>query len=340
MKKFVIAFAVVAMSAGVFAADEKKSDKKADKPAAPAAQAAASDDPVVMRFGDVAIKKSEFEAAIKTLPQEYQALASGPAKKSFAEDYLRMKMLANQAEKAGLANDPEVKMQIELMRSNALANAQISKMQESIKLSDADVQKAYDEQKGMFEKAKARHILIAPEGSPAAPPDAKLTDEQAKAKAEEIRKKLVAGGDFAELAKKESHDKGSGERGGDLGEFGRGDMVPEFEKVAFEGKIGEISPVVKTQFGYHILQVSERKATPLADVRPQLEERLRQQKLQEQLEAIKKDMNVQLDETYFAQTGPAPLDPGFEQPAPDASQPTQPTPPPAPEKKPTDAAKQ
>lgn len=306
-----------------------------DKPAAPAAAAQAQADPIVIAAGDVAIRQSEFEGALKTLPAEYQQFASGPGKKQFAEDYLRMKLLASEGMKAGLDKDPEVVAQLNLMRENLVANAQIQKIEKSITVTDEELKKKYEESKGQYEQVKARHILIAFKGSPAAQPGkTELTEEQAKAKAEELRKQIVGGASFDEVAKKESDDVGSGARGGDLGEFGRGDMVPEFEKVAFEGKIGEISPVVKTQFGYHILQVSERKATPLADVRPQLEERLRQQKLQEQLEGIKKDMKVQLDETYFAQTGPAPLDPGFEQPAPDASQPTQPTPPPAPEKKP------
>ena len=149
----------------------------------------------------------------------------------------------------------------------------------------------------------ARHILIAPKGSAAAPPAKagakELTDAEAKAKAEEIRTKLVAGGDFALLAKSESSDTGSGEQGGDLGSFGRGQMVPEFDQAAFAAKPGEITPVVKTQFGYHVIKVESHDYTPLEQVKPAIEKTLRQKKMQEMLEAMKTSANATYDEAYF-----------------------------------------
>jgi peptidyl-prolyl cis-trans isomerase C len=311
VKKLIIATLTLAVAVGVSAQEPKKTTQ-------PAASASAqSADPVVIKFGTTEVRQSEFEAAVQTLPEEYQAMASGPAKRNFAEDYARMKMLAAEAVKNGLDKDAKVKMQLALMRENALASAEVDRLQKSIEITDAEIQKAYDAQKSGYEKVKARHILIAPVGSPAAPADAKLTDEQAKAKAEEIRKKLAAGGDFAELAKAESHDTGSGQRGGELGEFGRGDMVPEFDQAAFESKVGDISPVIKTQFGYHVLQVTDRKMTPVAEARPQLETEIRQRKLQERLEAMKTSAKVTFDEAFF---GPAAV------PPPAADAPVAPTP--------------
>jgi len=270
-------------------------------PAATATPAPADTDPVIISAGTVAIHKSEFEAAVKTLPAEYQQYAMGPGKKQFAEDYLRMKLLAAEGFKNGLDKSPEVTKQLELMKENLVATEELHKIESGITISDADLKKAYDENKSQYEQVKARHILIAPKGSPAAPKDKKpLTDAEAKAKAEEIHKKLVAGANFAELAKKESDDVESGKGGGDLGAFSHGQMVPEFEQAAFAAKAGDITPVVKTQFGYHIIQVQEHTYTPMADVKANLEKQLKQKKLHETLDAMKDSAKPTFNETYFA----------------------------------------
>ena len=270
-----------------------------DKPApSPATDA----DPVIITANGVAIHKSEFEGALKTLPPQYQQAAMA-SKKQFAEDYLRMKLLAAQGAKEGLQNDPDVVSQLDLMRANLLATAELKKIEKNITITDADVKAYYDANKKDYEQVHARHILIAPKGSPAAPPAKEgvkeLTDAEAKAKAEEIRTKLVAGGDFALLAKSESADTGSGENGGDLGAFGHGQMVPEFEAAAFAAKPGEITPVVKTQFGYHVIKVESHEVTPMEQVKPAIEKTLRQKKMQEMLEGMKTSANAKYDEAYF-----------------------------------------
>jgi peptidyl-prolyl cis-trans isomerase C len=276
-------------------------DKPAAKPAAATTTQQASKDPIVVAAGDVAIRQSEFEAALKTLPAEYQQFASGPGKKQFAEDFLRMKMLAAEGMKNGLDKDTEVVHQLNLLRENLVANAQLQRIEKGITIPEAELQKTYEASKNEYERVKARHILIAFKGSPAAQPGKpELTEEQAKAKAEDIRKQLVAGAKFEELAQKESDDTGSGARGGDLGPFGRGQMVDEFEKAAFEGKVGEISPLVKTQFGFHIIRVDEHANTPFAEVKESLEKKERQKRVQDRLDAMKKGANVTFNEAYFA----------------------------------------
>ena len=304
MKKTTLMFALLALVAiGAFA-----QDKPATTPATQtkAATTAASSDTIIMAGGDVMIRQSEFENAIKTLPAEYQQFAQGPGKRQFAEDYLRMKMLAAQGMKDNLQNDPEVTQQLALMRENLVANAELQKLEKGITVSDADLQKAYDEHKNEYEKVTARHILIAFKGSPAAQPGKKeLSEDEAKAKAEEIKKKIQGGASFEDQAKAESDDKGSGARGGELGAFGRGQMVEEFEKAAFAAKTGEVIGPIRTQYGYHIIKVDKHETTPFAQVKETLDKSERQRRLKEQLDTMKKNANVTFNDAYFAPPAPA-----------------------------------
>lgn len=146
-------------------------------------------------------------------------------------------------------------------------------------VSDADVMAYYNAHQDQYQvkdQVKVRHILIAvPAGS-----DAK-TDAAAKAKAEDILKQIKNGGNFADLASKNSDDPGSKGQGGELGWLDRGKTVPEFDKVAFSLAPGQTSDLVKTQFGYHILQVEEKKTAhlrPLAEVKPEIVPVLEQQR--------------------------------------------------------------
>lgn len=115
------------------------------------------------------------------------------------------------------------------------------------------VQDYYEANKSEFEIApqvRAQHILIKV--------DADTTEAQAKAKIEEIKQKAKSG-DFAKLAAQYSEDQGSKAKGGDLGTFGKGNMVPEFETAAFSQKIGEVGEPIKSLYGYHLIKVNERK---------------------------------------------------------------------------------
>jgi parvulin-like peptidyl-prolyl isomerase len=127
----------------------------------------------------------------------------------------------------------------------------------AVEVNDAEVKAFYDENKADFntpEQVKASHILI--KVAPTATPEEKTA---AKAKIDGLLKQVKAGGDFAVLAKENSDDPGSKIQGGDLGFFDRSTMVKEFADTAFAMKVGQISNVVETQFGYHIIKVTDRK---------------------------------------------------------------------------------
>jgi len=147
-------------------------------------------------------------------------------------------------------------------------------------ISDAEVQAYYNQHQDQYqvkEQVKVRHILIAvPQGA-----DAK-TDQAGKAKADDLLKQIKSGGNFADLASKSSDDPGSKAAGGELGWLDRGRTVPEFDKVAFTLNPGQTSDVIKTQFGYHILQVEEKKTAhlrPLSEVKAEIAPVLEQQRV-------------------------------------------------------------
>jgi len=148
-----------------------------------------------------------------------------------------------------------------------------------VSVSDEESKKFYDQNIDKFkqpESVRASHILIGL--------DAKAADadkKKAREKAETIRRDLAGGADFAKLAKQHSTCP-SNQQGGDLGYFGRGQMVPAFEQVAFTLKPGEISDVVETQFGYHIIKVVDKKdasTMPYKDAKPRIDDYLKNQKL-------------------------------------------------------------
>ena len=149
-----------------------------------------------------------------------------------------------------------------------------------------EIKSYYDENKKNYEipeTVSARHILVAVDAA-----DDAAKKEAKKKKAEGLRKQLNKGADFAKLAE-ENSDCPSKAKGGSLGEFPRGNMVPAFEQAAFSMKSNEISGVVETDFGYHIIQNTghnEPRTVPFDDVKGQIAFRLKSRKVQEKLETL------------------------------------------------------
>jgi peptidyl-prolyl cis-trans isomerase D len=153
------------------------------------------------------------------------------------------------------------------------------------------------------DEVKVRHILIkVPAGA-----DAK-TDAAAKQKAEDLLKQIKGGADFAALAKANSDDPGSKEQGGELGMIQRGVTVPAFEKAAFDLQPGKTSDVIKTQFGYHILQVEEKQTAhlkPLEEVKAQIVATLTRQQEAEQQAAFAQQLAAEAGKSGLAKTAEA-----------------------------------
>lgn len=195
---------------------------------------------------DLAIADSEIGADMGTLP---------PAQKrmSLLEFLIDNQLFAEAADAEKLGEGPDFETRLKYLKRRALRELYFEKVIKS-SVSDADARKIYDDQVKLIkpeEEVSARHILV---------------DSEEKAK--EIKEKLKAGGDFVALAKEYTLDTGTKEDGGNLGYFGRGQMVPQFEEVVFKLNKGEVSDPVKTQFGWHLIKIEDKrfKQPPAFDI--------------------------------------------------------------------------
>jgi len=257
-------------------------------------------DAVVVSVGDEKITRKEFEQFVEALPPQLRAQATGPQKRRFVEQYVEMKALAQEAHKRKLDEKPEVQELLALQRDNILASTLYQNIAENSKPDDAAMRAWYDQHKSEYEEVKARHILIRFKGSPVpAEKDKKeLTDEEALAKAKEIRAKLTEA-NFADVAKTESDDTATGKNGGELGTFTKGRMVPQFEQAAFSLAPGQFSEPVKTQFGYHIIEVESHDTKPYADVKSQIEARLKPELAKKAADGVRQQTAVTINDDYF-----------------------------------------
>ncbi|MCF8110499.1 MAG: peptidylprolyl isomerase [Desulfobacteraceae bacterium] len=177
-------------------------------------------------------------------------------------------------------NYTEEELEKEIRRGLSIRKLIEEKFGSSLEVTDQEVKSFYEDNKKQFEvpeRVRASHILIR-------------TDEENKAKAREkireVKQKLEDGEDFSELAREYSDDP-SGESGGDLGYFSRGQMVKNFEEAAFELQPGEVSDIVETRFGYHLIKLEDKKdkgVKPLAEVRDSIRKNLEQKKMMQKLE--------------------------------------------------------
>ncbi|MCU1275337.1 MAG: PpiC-type peptidyl-prolyl cis-trans isomerase [Bryobacterales bacterium] len=273
-------------------------------PATPAVTPPVAPDKVVLAVGDEKVTAAEFEQLVDALPEQFRATARGPNKRQFAEQLVRIKLMSQEAHKRKLDENAAVQRQIALQKENLLANALFQDMAANTKVDDAAARQYFDQHKAEYESVHARHILLRVKGSslPAQPGKKELTEEEALAKAQEIRKKLVAGEDFAALAKAESDDTVSAANGGDLGTFRKGQMVPQFEQAALTLPVGQLSEPIKTPFGYHLIRVEQRDAKTFEEVRPDLEKKMRPELARNAVENLRKQAPVTIDDAFF---GPA-----------------------------------
>ena len=244
--------------------------------AAPTGGEAAADR-VVARVNQVDIKYGAFKLRLDEIQQERGAI---PPERlgELLRALVREEALYQEATAGRLEDDAAVKARMETARRQVLIQELLRRRVAKLSpVTDEEVRKSYEENKPQFtaETVGVSHIMV-----------------KSEAEAEAIRQELAAGKDFASLAKAKSQDTGSAEKGGDLGTLGRGQTVPEFEAAAFALKEGELSPVIKTQYGYHIIKGgAHRQAIQSFDeVKGRLHDQLAQQRQRDGIMAYISDV--------------------------------------------------
>lgn len=275
----------------------------------------------VQGAGEVRVNAADIAADVQRIPQDVrpQVLSKPATTIQLVTNLYTRRALAQRADAQGLAKSPEVMAALALARDKVLSDALLVQIDKANTPSDekalAMARTMYKVQAADFaepEQVRIRHILILVKDP--------SEDAAAKAKAQELLTQVRAGGDFAALAKQNPGDPGSAEKGGDLGFFAKGRMVPEFETAAWAlQKPGDTSEVIKTQFGYHVLQLVGRKPAgqkPFEEVQEALVAKVRQTEQQKGRNELAKTLEetVKLDEAAIKATvdklvAPAPAAP-------------------------------
>lgn len=226
------------------------------------------------------ITTGDFSRELKNLPDYLKAMADTPqGRKEMLDTMVIRELILQQASKDGVDKGPEIEEKMQDLKKRLIVEAFLKKKVEAeSQVSDADLKKFYEQNKDKFKSGaqmKASHILVK-------------TEKEAK----DILAQIKAGGNFEELAKKSSVDS-SAAKGGDLGWFGQGTMVPAFEKAAMGLKEGQVSDVVKSDFGFHIIKMTGKRPAgvrPFEEVKDQIKGAILPSKQQEIFQKIKEDL--------------------------------------------------
>ncbi len=261
---------------------------------------AAGDGEVVARYAGKTLTTDQVMKELERLPAPSRTYLNAPERKrQFVENMIVNDLLFEEGRRAGFDKDAEIERQVNDLRRRLVVQRVMRQYQTPPEITDEQTKQYYDENPTLYSttQIRASHILVKDEAL-------------AREILAEVRRNPER---FAELAKEKSTDTTSAQKGGDLGMFGQGRMVPDFERVAFALKPGEVSDVVRTQYGWHIIRVTERKEgerKPYEQVKEQIRATLRNKALQDRtqghLEELKRQANVRIDEAVLAKVTPPP----------------------------------
>jgi peptidyl-prolyl cis-trans isomerase C len=247
----------------------------------------AGDDAVVAKIGERKITLSDFKKITDYFDMERQKmLETNPQlKETVLRQFVQSIVISDLAKQKGFDRNPEIKDQLQFFSDNFLANEYLKReIAQKVTISDDELKSYYDTHQDEFktpEMVKARHILVRADNT-ASEDDKK----KAREKAELYLKKIKDGEDFTKLASEFSDDPGSKAKGGDLGFFPRGRMVKPFEDAAFSLQSGQVSGIVETQFGFHIIKVDEKKESTVESfdaVKERLKQKLSQDRTRKEI---------------------------------------------------------
>jgi hypothetical protein len=271
--------------------------------AQPAIEKSAAGERVVISVGDEKITAAEFEKFIQALPPDYRAFYRGAGKRFLPQYIVRMKILSAEAVKEKLADQPEVARAIEIARESILADAARKHIEQGISVSDQELRELYQKDKALSEEVRIRHILIGTQEAPLKPVDAghpTLPESEARKKLGDIRKRILAGADFAQMAKQYSEDTSTAASGGDMGVIQRDKVVPPIVNAANSLEPGQVSDIILTPYGVEIIKVESKHSKSFEEVRAALETQLRQSKAAEIIQRLADNYHVVIDQEFFA----------------------------------------
>jgi len=263
---------------------------------------AAEDAPILGTVGEYVVKKADVDRLIQYYPPDRQkSLRENPDQLMIlVQRMLEVKILSDLARKDDLDKKPDVKEQLQYLANNFLAQEYIFRVvAKDIRVPDDEIKKFYSANEKSFvapEQVRAKHILIR-----ISPGSSEEEKKKVRDNAEGLLKRLKEGEDFAKLAQEYSEDPGSRQSGGDLGYFGKGQVVKPFEEVAFSLKPGQTSDLVETQFGFHIIKVDDHKQAmnrPLEEVKDVIKARLQDElakgKVEEYIKKVTKEAGMEV----------------------------------------------
>jgi peptidyl-prolyl cis-trans isomerase C len=288
LRLIVLACAAAAIAAPL-AAQQPAAPPQAAQPAAPKppakppAQAAQPlKDPIVATVNGQPVRLSELEVAQQALPQQYRNMPLQAVFPALLDRIIDSKLVVQEGKKTKVNDDPAFKKRMAFVEDQVLQDFWIQR-EVARKVTPEKLQQRYEERlKSMpsEEEAHARHILVS-------------TEDEAKAIITDLKK----GTAFDKLAKEKSTDKASGAEGGDLGWFKKSDMVKEFADAAFALKKGELTETpVKSQFGYHIIKLEDRRKAPppaFEELSDQLREEMAREVVTAQLDQLRSGAKIE-----------------------------------------------
>jgi len=262
-------------------------------------------DRVVIQVGETRLTAGQLDQILGTYTDSQRVAANGPGRTQFVDQVVRVLLLAEEGRLRKLDQTEIYKNQLNYFASLILSAQADEGVRRQVRGDEALLKAYYEAHKQEYMQIHARHILIRMQGSPlsVAPGEKDLSDAEALAKAQELRRKIVAGADFAAIAQVDSNDMGSSAKGGDLGFVKRGQTLPSFEEALFQMQDGELSEPVKTAYGYHLIKVEERKPTrTFEDLRPELQKAVEDEAIRKFLTERKAKTKIVLDPEFNKST--------------------------------------
>lgn len=219
---------------------------------------ASDGDTVLVTAGSATLTQSEFDQVISTMPPQLKAMldAQPELKTEMLQKWADFAILAQEAEASGFGDKASAQRKIKEIRDRVMVQEMMESQMAETSVSDQEIAAYYNAHQSDYatpEKVKAQHILIHVKDFK---DDAEVA--QATKKTEDLLTKLKAGESFALLAQQFSDDTVSKVKGGDVGFFPKGEMVPPFEEFAFSAKVGDISNIIQTKYGLHIIKITDK----------------------------------------------------------------------------------